>query len=250
MFGEIDDMGNPRKGALFAGRFNYVHLLDSKPYPCIMLTYRVLWMHFAGALMTIFATFVPFSYLDDFVSAGILIAFTVTNCSLVIMRRESPEGKPNLLQKLLAWFNLFSFSTSLAFTHLPSPLGITLGLLLGSLSVFIATKISRVCPPTRSFGNATSKAAQFYGEKEYFSTPLVPYIPCLGMFANYFLIAQLSFLGIGLLVIYAFVLVLLYFCYGARNSIGRMEGWDQQQHYSMVEAHENRDQSSTAGVIT
>lgn len=208
MFGEIDSTGNPRKGALFA-----------------------------GVIMTIFATFVPFSYLDDFVSAGILIAFTVTNCSLVIMRRESPESSPKLLPKLLAWFNLFSFLTCLVVSHgLQSPIGWIVAFFLGSVSVMIATNISRQCPPMKSFGNTNSKTTQFYGDKKYFSTPLVPYIPCLGMFANYFLISQLSFLGIGLLFVYTIILALLYFVYGARNSVGRMEGWEQQQ-YSIVEGH-------------
>ena len=43
MFSEVDSNGDPRKGALFA-----------------------------GVIMTLFATFVPFSDLDDFISAGIL----------------------------------------------------------------------------------------------------------------------------------------------------------------------------------
>jgi len=226
MFGEIDSTGNPRKGALFA-----------------------------GVLMTIFATFVPFSYLDDFVSAGILIAFTVTNCSLVIMRRESPESKPNLLPKLLAWFNAFSFLTCLVASHgLQSPIGWILAFLLGFVSILIATKISRQCPPTKSFGNATRKTTtKFYGDKKYFSTPLVPYIPCLGIFVNYFLISQLSFLGIGILLIYTLGVVLFYFWYGANNSVGRREGWEQQQkeiQYSMVEAHDDTSRLSSEAVMT
>mmetsp|Transcript_33566 Transcript_33566/g.81161 ORF Transcript_33566/g.81161 Transcript_33566/m.81161 type:complete len:223 (-) Transcript_33566:1853-2521(-) len=203
-----------------------------------------------GVLMTIFATAVPFSYLDDFVSAGILIAFTVTNCSLVIMRRESPEFNPHLLPKLLAWFNAFAFLTCLVVSHgLQSPIGWIVAFLLGSLSVFITTKISRQCPPMRSFGNAASKTAKFYGDKKYFSTPLVPYIPCFGMFANYFLISQLSFFGIGLLFTYSLVLVLFYFFYGSRNSVGRTEGWEQER-YAMVEEHDNRSQPSIEAEMT
>ncbi|KAL7543121.1 hypothetical protein ACHAXR_012545 [Thalassiosira sp. AJA248-18] len=218
-FGEIDSTGNPRKGALFA-----------------------------GVLMTIFATFVPFSYLDDFVSAGILIAFTVTNCSLVIMRRESPESNPFLLQKLLAWFNLFSFLTCLTVSHGAQTLiGRVFAVLMGCLvCTVITTKISRQCPPTQSFGNTTGKTAQIYGNKKYFSTPLVPYLPCLGVFANYFLISQLSFLGIGLLFMYTLVAILIYFMYGAHNSVGRIEGWEQQQ-YSMVEEQDKRGRD---GVLT
>ena len=210
MFGEIDSSGNPRKGALFA-----------------------------GALMTIFATFVPFSYLDDFVSAGILVAFTITNCSLIIMRRESPEANPFLLEKLLAWFNLISFLTCLVLSHgMKSPIGWITAPVLGLLSLSTAIKISRQCPPLSSFGKANESNHQIYGNKTYFATPFVPYLPCLGMFANYFLISQLSFMGICLLIIYAMFAVALYFSYGAHNSIGSTEGWEKRQ-YSVVEAHDN-----------
>mmetsp|Transcript_25385 Transcript_25385/g.44407 ORF Transcript_25385/g.44407 Transcript_25385/m.44407 type:complete len:137 (+) Transcript_25385:3-413(+) len=130
-----------------------------------------------------------------------------------------------------------------------SQIGWVLASFMGCVSIVIATQISRQCPPC-SFGNATGKASQIYGNKKYFSTPLVPYIPCLGMFANYFLISQLSFFGIGLLFIYALFAVLIYFLYGAHNSVGRTEGWEQEK-YSIVEAHDNRSHlSGSDAVIT
>ena len=161
--------------------------------------------------MTIFATFVPFSYLDDFVSAGILVAFTVTNCSLIIMRRKSPETQPNLLRSLLAWFNFFAFLTCLAMSHLDAPFSWILSLLFGCSSVIIATKISRKCPPLLTFGNSSDKTNQPHDDKNHFATPFVPFIPCMGMFVNYFLISQLSFTGIALLCAYTFLVVLIYF---------------------------------------
>jgi len=221
MFGELDSTGNPRKGALVA-----------------------------GVLMVVFATFVPFSYLDDFVSAGIMIAFTVTNCSLVIMRRESPESNPTLLPKLLAWYNIIAFLTCLTFSHgTQLPIGWVVASLMGCISIFIATKISRECPPTSSFGNATGKTSQIYGNKKYFSTPLVPFIPCLGMFANYFLISQLSFFGIGLLLIYTLLAVLIYFMYGAHYSVGRSEGWEQEEYTMVEEHHENRNSLPASNAV-
>jgi len=162
MFGELDATGNPRKGALFA-----------------------------GVLMVVFATFVPFSYLDDFISAGILVAFTVTDCSLIILRTESPSSDPRLLPKLLASFNVFAFVTCLILSHGPrSPLGWALASTAGCLSMFIATQISRRCPQSAAFGGSTGNTSQRHGNETYFSTPLVPYVPCLGVFANYFLISQ------------------------------------------------------------
>lgn len=193
----------------------------------------------AGVLMTIFATFVPFSYLDDFVSAGILLAFTVTNCSLVIMRRKSPESQPNLLRNLLVWYNLCALLTCLTMSHLNAPHGWILALLFGSLALIIATKMARQCPPLLEFGNTTDKASLFNDDKKYFSTPFVPFIPCMGMIVNYFLISQLSFTGIALLGAYTLFAVVAYFLYGAQNSVGRISGWEKQE-YAMLEANDDR----------
>ena len=118
---------------------------------------------FAGVLMTLFATFVPFSALDDFVSAGILVAFTITNCSLVVMRRESVNHR---LEKLLALFNSFSFITCMILSHVGH-----VGWIFTPLPIYIAWKISQKCPPT-SFGNS-----HLYINERYFTTPLVPYVP-------------------------------------------------------------------------
>jgi APA family basic amino acid/polyamine antiporter len=197
-------------------------------------------------MMTIFATFVPFSYLEDFVSAGILMAFIVTNSSLIIMRRKSPDADPNLLQRHLAWFNLFSFLACLAMSHISW----IIGCFLGPVSVFIAAKISWQCPPATSFGNTTNKTAQWYAGKKYFSTPFVPYLPCLGIFVNYFLISQLAFIGIALLFAYILLFVLLYFLYGAHNSVGRKEGWEEQE-YLMVESDDDKSyRTRKEGVMT
>ncbi len=206
MFGELDSTGNPKKGTVFAGVF-----------------------------MTLFATFIPFHYLDDFVSAGILLAFTITNCSLVIMRRQSPESSPFLLEKLLAWFNLHSFLLSLTISHgMNSSFGWVFAPLLIFLSFSTMVKISRHCPPSTTFGNIDEDTTRLYGSQTFFSTPCVPLIPCLGMMANYFLISQLSFFGIALLVAYAMIAALFYFAYGARHSILN----DRSLQYAMIEKHE------------
>ena len=219
VFGETDATGNTVKGALIA-----------------------------GVLMTIFATFVPFSYLDDFVSAGILLAFTITNCSLIIMRRRSPESEPLLLQKYLAWYNIFAFSSCMCLSHIAvKSISWGIGSILGLLTLFISIRISFKCPVKTSFGNATSNTSQIFGNKQYFSTPFMPYIPCLGIFVNYFLISQLEFVGIFLLLAYIMLFILLYFLYGARHSVGRREGWKEQE-YLMIRSRYNEVEPQ--GVIT
>jgi hypothetical protein len=48
--------------------------------------------------MTLIAAAVPFDYLDSLVvSAGILVAFSISDSCVVLMRQESPADKPFLL---------------------------------------------------------------------------------------------------------------------------------------------------------
>jgi APA family basic amino acid/polyamine antiporter len=49
-----------------------------------------------GVVMTLIACFIPFTYLNDMISAGVLVSFSLTDSSLLILRRESSG---NLLQK-------------------------------------------------------------------------------------------------------------------------------------------------------
>lgn len=211
MFSEVDPEGNPRKGALFA-----------------------------GALMTLFATFVPFAELDDFISAGILAAFTMTNCSLIIMRQKSPETNPSLLGKLLVRFNVLAFATCTVLAHgLHFIVGCILAALLGLLCAMTVVEIRRKCPQTSSFGEETTNETTSFGDhKHYFTTPFVPAIPCLGTFVNYILVSRLSLFGIGLVVLYTLLLTLFYFCYGAKHSVARRLGWTRR-HYSSVGADDD-----------
>merc|ERR1711957_14181 len=65
----------------------------------------------SGAIMIIIATIVPFSHLDDLISSGILVAFTMTDMSVILVRQTSPNGKPFMLEKLIAAFLFSSFLT-------------------------------------------------------------------------------------------------------------------------------------------
>jgi len=211
IFREVNEEGNLRKGVLFSGAF-----------------------------MTLMSAFVPFSYLDDFVSAGILIAFSVTNTSLVLLRHEAPEDKPFLLEKLPAFTNLLSFATALIACHaFDSPTGMSLVLCFSVTIILLSVYMSRSCPRT-TFGG---KRAISNDTTRYFKTPLLPHIPVLGNFANWYLVAQLSFLGIFLLLLYVCLATWIYFLYGARNSVGSISSWERGAYSvpSEVEVREIHD---------
>ena len=198
MFSEVDSNNNPRKGAIFA-----------------------------GVVMTLFATFVPFANLDDFISAGILLAFTLTNCSLIILRRQSPDSNPSLLAWLLAQYNVSAFLACLVLSHgLHLIIGYVLGGVLLVMCILTVTLICQKCPRTSL-------------SQSYFSTPSVPVLPCLGIFVNYMLVSKLSLFGIGLVILYAVLLILFYLLYGARHSVARREGWTRRLYSSIKDQHDS-----------
>ena len=191
IFCEVDQKGNLRKGVLFA-----------------------------GGLMTLIATFVPFEDLDDFVSAGILVAFTVTNSSLIVMRRQSPTYRPRLLGQLLAIFNVVSLGMTIAFVHAwKLQWGKIFALLLTTATALSWALIKFLCPPTAVFGGNRPIASTWEEGVQYFRTPFVPLIPCLGTIFNWYLVAQLEMFGILLLLIYFFIAALYYFYYRAKKAL-------------------------------
>mmetsp|Transcript_30181 Transcript_30181/g.44075 ORF Transcript_30181/g.44075 Transcript_30181/m.44075 type:complete len:495 (-) Transcript_30181:28-1512(-) len=196
----------------------------------------------AGTIMTFIATFVPFEYLDDFVSAGVLVAFSITNSSLVIMRRESPENTPFNLEKLLLLFNGLSFLSAVVSVHGPRNIvGKFLAFCFIVATAAVGFWISWSCPSSAVFGGKSITMGNHKrdnGNQQYFQTPFVPLIPCLGTFINWFLIAQLDFLGIFLLLCYFSLATMFYFHYGAKNSFGNNIGWDYPGDLGLSEDNE------------
>jgi APA family basic amino acid/polyamine antiporter len=196
LFGEIDAKGNLWNGALIS-----------------------------GTIMTLIATFVPFQYLNDLISSGILVAFTMTNWALVSLRCDSLSLSPPtsyMLQYLLSIFNVVSFVTGLIITHSTNTM---IGKILSSLGCFtlvtVMLMISRHCYG----GDLDNNIESDRGSDDYFEIPFVPYLPCFGMFLNWYLIAQMELVGILLLAVYLSVAALVYFCYGVKHSVGSTTGW-------------------------
>ena len=75
-FGEIDDSGNLTNG--------------------IML---------CGSAMVLIASFVPFTVIDDTISSAVLVVYSMTDSSLLLLRLSSPDSSPRLLKKLILTFN-------------------------------------------------------------------------------------------------------------------------------------------------
>jgi len=213
----------------------------------------------SGAAMTIVSAFVKFTYLDDLISAGILVAFCITNSSLVLLRCESPQQHPKYLERGLILYNLSCFFAALLWSH-KAWFGSWLVLyrLLTTLAIIAmaAAFVDLVmkCPKSTHFGGSIWKSTDDrcwdasssdtdsddagddgtnVDDQEsfaYFSTPCVPYLPCAGMAINWYLIAQLDVWGIVLLFLYVGITVATYMGACARHSVGHHNKWTGPRH--------------------
>ncbi len=203
--GIVDDTGNMRNGTLFA-----------------------------GVLMTLIASFVRLQYLNDFISMGVLMAFSMTNTLLVLLRHESPYDDPGLLERYLACFNAISFVSGLLLTHVcTSTIGMALTGLCCLASLSTCILIKRRCPAASYFGGKTRCATMQHMtvrivsvEEEYFRAPLVPYLPLLGISVNWYLVAQLPWTDLAFLTLFLSLAMAFYFSFGYYFSVGNNGGWD------------------------
>lgn len=175
----------------------------------------------AGALMTVIATCVPFGYLDDIISAGILVAFSMTNASLIVMRCESPAHRPHLLRTSLIVYSFLCFMTGMLLSHTDSFLGSALSVPLGIATATTACFIAWACPRSKFFGgHVLAETHPELNNDAHFEAPWVPLLPCLGMFVNFKLISELDVSGILLLLVYLAVSAGLYLALGAKRNVG------------------------------
>jgi len=139
--------------------------------------------------------------LANMISIGTLLAFTVVCGGVVVLRYQTPD-RPKLVPALLMSFFTASLLCSIAFTYgenLAPWSQIITGIIV------IGTFIPLV------FLKTASKPSTF-------SCPLVPFIPCLGILVNVWVIVQLPVDSIYRLLIWTFIGLLIYFFYGIRHS--------------------------------
>lgn len=155
----------------------------------------------SGAIMTLFASFVPFTHLNNLISGGILLSFAMTNTALVQTR--SRHTCWSFLLPLL----FFAMSSSFLINKGPDN-GANKFVGYGFAVVFAGiTIVMKFC---RDFDCCSADG---------FVVPLMPFVPCLAIYLNFFLFAQLPMNGvyscIGLIVI-SFI---AYGLYGYRNTV-------------------------------
>jgi APA family basic amino acid/polyamine antiporter len=200
------------------------------------LTYN---LYFCGALIMLLSLLVPFQYLDELISSGALFLFSVTDCCLLTLRYKCPSEsflgtreaiddrsvfsiaavqRELSLGRILILLNVFSFASGLSFVYIKFiPLRWALTVLFALLTFGVTMYISFNCKENSSTRFALEGDGYGIGRRR-FRTPMVPYLPALGIFANWFMIANIGWVGIVMLSGYLLLGVLVYgtFCSGKR----------------------------------
>jgi len=177
------------------------------------------------------AFFLDIDSLTDMISIGTLLAFSVVCAGVVIVRHSSPENpRPWLTPVILLCFFLASVATS-AFIIYSLPIyaiamagAVTFALMIWLVVITVKLGKNQCLPST-------------------FRAPLVPFIPCLGIFVNVYLTVTLEPGAWYRLLAWTAVGMLIYFLYGIRNS--RLNEYSQGLLGLQVNVHASPD-SSTA----
>lgn len=157
---------------------------------CLESYARTLLSQPLSAIHCSIATLVPFTYLDDLISSGILLAFTITDASVILVRQTSPTNSLHSLEKKMIAFNTLSFVTGLFLRNCSSSEANArwihaLTILVCLCTLFIGYQIQTYCRWTRNEQST-----------KVFLTPFVPLLPLTGCFVNLYLIAQLELSGL------------------------------------------------------
>lgn len=139
---------------------------------------------------------------------------------------------------LLILFNILALVSAFAITYiciLPSehisssidPL-IIFPIILSLCTTYVGLVLHQECPEVIETDTDS--------EEPNYRVPLMPFVPLFGIFVNFFLVAQLTWFGLVMIVSYMSCAVCFYFLYGVHYSIGNNNGWadllDQSSHSS------------------
>jgi len=121
----------------------------------------------SGVGMTIIATVVPFTYLDDLISAGILFAFSMTNSCLVLLRCQSPIHQSYLLELLLVMYNGLCFVSAMLWSHTWTylPFQRFWAIVASLTTVSCLFYMAIICPKTQHFGGSILSEGEYTNER-------------------------------------------------------------------------------------
>uniref|UniRef100_M4BDN5 Cationic amino acid transporter C-terminal domain-containing protein n=1 Tax=Hyaloperonospora arabidopsidis (strain Emoy2) TaxID=559515 RepID=M4BDN5_HYAAE len=171
-----------------------------------------------GLVFTVIAAMVPFSTLWEIVNFGVIMSFILANVSLILarMKPQSPKLSSILVAALVVTAGCTAFLYQEGYQNNASIVCLVLAMIFLVATVGISVVLFVKCPQT---ANAPG----------LFAAPLVPFIPALCILANWYMIAQISHVALGLSVAWMTIGALSYFVYGyfyaeSRSDWGRLMG--------------------------
>ena len=171
-----------------------------------------------GVLCILISLFVDFDYLNDLISAGILVSFNLSNSALIQIRRQNPKN-PTTTKYYLIAFNLIAIFTASLYAN--ADLGNNAVLFFIALGLFAVLVIPFLvfffCP----------EVSDPDAEGQY-RVPLMPFFPFFAMFINYVLLSYLTAFGAYLFIAYSGSAVVFYYMYGLHYSVGNNSGWKEK----------------------
>jgi len=153
----------------------------------------------SGFFAAIFAFALSLGELTDMISVGTLMAFTVVCAGVVILRHQDPSRPadvPGLMAIYLVVCSLSAVSIIYGWPWWSIPL-YAIPVVIVMLTFFIFRVVDM---------------------PQGFKTPLVPIVPCVGIYINIFLIFSLSFFAILRVIAWTGLGMIIYFTYSIRHS--------------------------------
>ncbi|GMF24692.1 unnamed protein product [Phytophthora fragariaefolia] len=183
-----------------------------------------------GLFFTVIAVVVPFDTLWDIVNFGVMMSFIIANSSLTLarMKPQSPKLAPSLVAAMFVTSCLTAFLYQEGYENNSSTACLVLAIIFLVITVGISVVLFVKCP-------------QSANSPDLFSAPLVPFIPMISILADWYMIAQIGHLALGLSVAWMAVGALSYFVYGyfhaeSRNDWSRLLGHSLPTHGDSLSA--------------
>jgi len=173
----------------------------------------------------------PFDLLANAISGGVLVAFSLVNCSVIMLRLESTDdGREGCCwgsRRLLAiGVGVFAFFSEVACFLIRHAFDVDSSIaaayyLVGSVAGLIAfLALVGVAMHKRQFGMDQSRPGENEDEA-FFRVPFMPWLPVLAIIFNNVMLASLEIRDFAILLLYLALVLLPYFgfvCWRARQS--------------------------------
>ena len=193
---------------------------------------------FTGVMATVLAVLVDLVTLADMISIGTLLAFSVVCLGVLIIRKREMKSRRQSTSLVFS-LNIAAFTGLSLLLNIGIVQGWTTAFLVLLAVAMLATVVwmyillskqgdadtdadadaePMIAAATAGASSNRSPVQSLLTSSKTFMTPFVPLVPCIGVFANFHLIASLPMAAIIRLIVWTAIGFAIYFGYGITNS--------------------------------